>query len=240
LSHDERPVSCRGCWSFAGRSCIACGETPAQNARDLKSRCKSWLHGKDRAALAMFVEPETLAYLAREVPSQSWDGSEPALQLLVLPEAQAEPLPSYPMRPEHVAQEHCRLCLWSPTAPVAPETRPSPEILEAARWGIAASVAAHVRSEHGMSPSEYRAAVSRRVAGHWPEPVWPPTRRGCLTRSSAWGCEPAAPARSVAASSSTWSSSLLPYPRLRLGWALRLLKSGRRSGKRGSACGTAC
>ena len=178
LSHHERPVSCRGCWSTAGRSCIACGETPAQYQRDFKSRCKSCLHGKDRAALAMFVEPETLAYLALEVPSQAWDGSEPALQLLVLPEAQAEPLPSYPMRPEHVAQEHCRLCLWSPTAPVVPETRPSPEILEeAARWGIAASVAAHVRSEHGMSPSEYRAAVSRRVAGHWPEPVAPATLR---------------------------------------------------------------
>ena len=39
------------------------------------------------------------------------DGSEPALQLLVLPRRDAEPLPKYAPEASHLSPLHCRLCL---------------------------------------------------------------------------------------------------------------------------------
>ena len=90
-------------------------------------------------------------YLAKERGWQTWNGTEPALQLLCLPSGQV--LPEYAERPEYLNPSHCRLCLL----PVREEDS-----------------ADHLRDQHdGMTPQTYRATVLRSTLTHWPQPISP-------------------------------------------------------------------
>ena len=48
---------------------------------------------------------------------------------------------------------------------------------KACSHGVCAEVVEHLRSEHGLSPEEYRAVVLRRELGEWPSPISPQVLR---------------------------------------------------------------
>jgi len=104
------------------------------------------------------------AYLAQGRRWQTWNGTEPALQLLCLPSEQA--LPAYAEQPAYLDPSHCRLCLKG----VRDE-----------------DFAEHLRSQHaGMTPQVYRATVLRSTLMHWPQPIPPQLLR---TRLAAFKME---------------------------------------------------
>ena len=121
-----RAVRCIPCWKAQGSKCIACGVTVAQTERIYKHRCRPcFADAKDHAVYRMLRE-ETEAFLSSQcsMPEQQWDGTEPALQLLLLPERaedrvsadvpaesfSSKRLPAYAPRPLALDPRHCRLC----------------------------------------------------------------------------------------------------------------------------------
>ena len=75
--------------------------------------CKGCIAGTDIALQMALLAGESRAHLLSKEVRQTWNGTEPALQLLKLPLATAEPLPPYSDRPEYLHPVHCRLCLSS-------------------------------------------------------------------------------------------------------------------------------
>ena len=90
-------------------------------------------------------------YLAKRRGWQTWNGTEPALQLLCLPSGQV--LPEYSKLSDFLHPSHCRLCF----APVREE-----------------HFASHLRDEHdGMTKTLYRTKVLRSTLTEWPQPISP-------------------------------------------------------------------
>ena len=90
-------VLCLVCWVQRGKQCIVCGVTPARKEKVFCHHCKQCVsEGKDVAFLEQLVV-EAQEWLAEEArrPEQQWDGSEPALQLLLLPRPSPVPLAPY-------------------------------------------------------------------------------------------------------------------------------------------------
>ena len=80
-------VQCLDCWRDGGAKCIVCASTPARNERIYLHRCKECVaEGKDQAIQTLLVR-EAEEWLQREGsrPEQDWNGTEPALQLLLFP-----------------------------------------------------------------------------------------------------------------------------------------------------------
>jgi hypothetical protein len=74
------------------------------------SRCKGCLSDRDASAARALLRDESEAHLSCESKRQTWNGTEPALQGLLLPLCTPDALPSYASRPEYLAPDHCRLC----------------------------------------------------------------------------------------------------------------------------------
>ena len=94
---------------------------------------------------------EVAAHYERERrrPTQTWNGSESALQLLCLPSKDV--LPRYDDHPAYLSPHHCRLCLQ----PVNDSNLPD-----------------HLSSQHnGMTLEQYRHHVLRSSLTSWPEPI---------------------------------------------------------------------
>ena len=102
------------------------------------------------------VKVESLQYLASISEQQSWTGAEPALQLLQLPSAGQEPLPSYSERPVYLSPEHCRLCL-----------QPVPD----------ARLSDHLWLQHHITRDDYRRQVLSKTQAEWPQPISPQVLR---------------------------------------------------------------
>ena len=131
-SHHNGHYRCKQCWRDQGAKCIVCSKEDAQNERQYKSRCKACLAGSDASARAVFVQQESLAHINREIQWQTWNGTEPGLQLLVLPLIDDKVLRAYSNRPDYLAPDHCQLCDWSSqrdnaSMPHNSVTEPAPE-----------------------------------------------------------------------------------------------------------------
>ena len=84
---------------------------------------------------------------------QTWNGSEPALQILVLP--RPLDLPTYAQVPDYLTPSHCRLCL-----------KPFQDLAE------------HLQQEHdGITLQQYRNKVLGATMAAWPEPISPQVLR---------------------------------------------------------------
>ena len=110
---EQLAIHCMPCWKERGSKCIVCNDTPAQNGKAFAHRCISCVaDGRDRA-IAKAVDREAQEWLDAQAarPEQSWDGSEPALQLLLLPQPSSLPLAPYAQQPHALEPKHCRLCM---------------------------------------------------------------------------------------------------------------------------------
>ena len=173
----ERPgVACMAHWIQGGRMCIVCGVTSARMEKVFGHRCKQCVsEGKDAAFLAKLAAEaqEWLDDEARRL-EQRWDGSEPALQLLMLPRPSPVPLASYADTPEPLHPKHCRLCMHD----VHVEHGVSKA---SAAGGSATPMARHLRSAHdNMTERQYRTAVLEDALESWPQPISPQILRARL------------------------------------------------------------
>ena len=110
---EQLAVHCMPCWKERGSQCIVCDDAPAQNGKAFAHRCRPCVaDGRDRA-IAKAIDREAQEWLDVEAarPEQSWDGSEPALQLLLLPQPSSLPLAPYAQQPHALDPKHCRLCM---------------------------------------------------------------------------------------------------------------------------------
>ena len=196
-------VHCLPCWKARGSLCIICDTKASQNERAFGHRCKRCVaDGRDHAfapAIARDAQDWIDAEASR--PEQHWDGSEPALQLLILPQPSATPPAAYAAQPTALAAKHCRLCLkeleptgadvsmpeepvpvW-PDQPDLPDSCvPAPGVSESAPGNTKASaLAEHLREEHdGLSPEQYRTMVLEDALHNWPQPISPQILRARL------------------------------------------------------------
>ena len=107
----KNPILCGPCWTSAGGKCVKCRKTPAQTERKFMHCCKKCLSELDVDDQYALVQAESAAYFESIRTHQQWNGSEPALQILLLPAAAESPLPAYSAKPEFLDPSHCRLCL---------------------------------------------------------------------------------------------------------------------------------
>ena len=105
------------------------------------------------------VREESNAHLRRFEASklQQWNGSEAALQILILPHVSGEPLPRYADRAEYLHPDHCALCLQ-------PYDDLEEHLKEARHAGAA-------------TPQEYRQTVLQMAAGEGPHSISPQVTR---------------------------------------------------------------
>ena len=120
------------------------------------------------------VSPKKAERTWSRVQRQTWDGSEPALQLLILPAQASNGLPVYSPRPEPLHPVHCRLCLASP-----PASEPDPD-----SW-----LTQHLLTCHEMTPDAYRAYVLPRVLTEWPQKIPAQLLRARVTSYKAALCD---------------------------------------------------
>jgi len=101
---------CDPCWQSAGGLCVACGETPAQTERTYLHKCKACISKIDSPTHAKLVRAESDRYFERMSMQQQWDGTEDALQVLLLPARASDVLPKYSDTADYRDPSHCRLC----------------------------------------------------------------------------------------------------------------------------------
>ena len=157
--------------------------------------CKACVGSADVEFQYAAVAEESREFEATLREEQKVDGSEPALQLLVLPRHDGSEWPAYGARPEYLKPAHCRICLMEfPGSSESVCHRRSQEnvesdegiaedmgddILEAeqsSRRGAAptafeAWLKKHLQDCHGMTPESYRREVLGRCVAEWPQPV---------------------------------------------------------------------
>ena len=108
-------VRCLACWRSNGRLCIACEKAPARKERHFGHKCAKCTSDArvpaSRTLAQRVLRPEAMDFLAQQQEKQSFDGTEPALQLLVLPKVDSTPLPQYAGQPHNLSPVHCRICL---------------------------------------------------------------------------------------------------------------------------------
>ena len=98
------------------------------------------------------VRSESEAYIEQTSQQQQWSGTEPALQLLLLPDSTG-PLPTYGATPDYLSAFHCRLCLQA--------------LLPSELQG-------HLCEAHNIPTTQaYRRYVFRRAIAAWPEAILP-------------------------------------------------------------------
>ena len=170
-----KQIVCIVCWRASGRLCIVCGATPARKESRFNHNCKECFANADIEVQRQLVAEESAAYLeARRKLRQTWDGSEPAWQCLILPRASSCPLPQYAPHHEFLHPEHCRLCFatrptdWTAAATTLPA---SVDI------GVSDWLSQHVREAHSLSAQEYRSQMLARAVAEWPQPITPQVLR---------------------------------------------------------------
>ena len=156
--HNGR-LLCRPCWRNAGGLCIECDKTPAQNMRQYKHSCKECIAkvGPDRHYA--LVKNDSDQYLARSAITQQWDGTEPALQVLLLPVNPSQPSAQYSESPEYLTPEHCGLCLHP---------------------AVGASLTEHLLEAHQLTVPAYRERMLRQALTNWPPVISPQVIRSRL------------------------------------------------------------
>ena len=136
--------------------CVRCHQTPAQLDRRFLRRCKKCFSADFPSREDAIVVEESRAYLEGLPSHQTWDGTERALQLLVLPQcgasgaARPQPLPDYDDEPRFLSPQHCRLCLQ----PYGP-----------------GQLAEHLRQCGQCTKAEYRHRVFGSVFAEWPQRI---------------------------------------------------------------------
>ena len=141
--------------------CIVCSEAPARREKVYMHSCKACIAKVDPDLHYKMVEEESILHLAKAEEEQTWEGTEPPLQLLLLPEP-SSPLKQYADEPHYLHPSHCRLCLQ----PVDPS-----------------QLEEHLKQEHGQTLWEYRRHVLARTLAEWPQPISPQV---CRTRVAAF------------------------------------------------------
>jgi len=113
---------------------------------------------------------EEAAQHAASMPAvQSVKGTEPALQLLLLPFASTYQLPRYASVPEYLDPSHCRVCLQSV---------------------LSGDLERHLRDDClGCSEQQYRRFVLRLTLAAWPQSISPQTLRSCLAAFKGEFCD---------------------------------------------------
>ena len=104
--------------------------------------CKSCVSACDADTLYELVRLESEKYLESISVQQTWTGTEPAFQFLLLPDKHSPELPKYAETPVFLDPCHCRLCL-QPCGEMGLET--------------------HLRDEHDLSLQDYRQRILRRT-----------------------------------------------------------------------------
>ena len=131
---------------------------PAQNAKRYMHTCQRCFSSLDVTEHYEMVRAESQSYLERHEQRQTWNGSEPALGILLLPGAPDWTLPPYANTPAYQPPSHCRLCL----APVT-------------------DLRLHLRDHHPhLDPRTYRREVLHRAMSEWPQPISPQVLRSRL------------------------------------------------------------
>ena len=138
----------------SGSLCIVCQKAPAPTERQYRHRCKACVAGVDPRTHYAIVKAESNKVLRAMSESQTWDGSEPSLQLLVLTQQREVPLPSYDKRPRYLRPMHCRLCL----AEFESQDLVDFDGLPCARSAFEALTAfqLHLLDRHGMGLRDYQ------------------------------------------------------------------------------------
>ncbi|MDA8582579.1 hypothetical protein N9L68_00070 [bacterium] len=96
-------------WIKAGRRCVYCGVQAAQTElKDWRS-CPRCVSNIDAESAYSLVREESDRYLQIIAVQNSWDGTEPALRMLWLPNVDGPALPSHASTPELLDLAHCRL-----------------------------------------------------------------------------------------------------------------------------------
>ena len=111
-------VQCFPCWRDGsrgddGKRCLSCGTAPSRSERDFLHRCKKCItNSKDKAFDSILChEAHRWVELHEQLPQQTWNGTEPALQLLFVPKRQCDPpISPYDDRPIPLDPKHCRFC----------------------------------------------------------------------------------------------------------------------------------
>ena len=99
-----------------------CDKAPARSERKFMHRCKPCVQDGTDRAIQQLLEEEAYAWLQHEAskPEQRVEGTEPALQHLLVPTPLADRLsrpangpmpPAYADTPQPLHPRHCRLCL---------------------------------------------------------------------------------------------------------------------------------
>ena len=104
---------CDSCWSRGNKMCLICDEQRAQNGKQFRRCCVRCFSDKFSTEEDQIIRDESDRYLSQISQQQTWDGTEPALQLLLLPSNGSVNLPSYATTPEFLSPSHCRLCSQS-------------------------------------------------------------------------------------------------------------------------------
>ena len=121
--------------------------------------CKACFARVSPAAQYEIVRDKSEKYLQSISRQQSWLGTEPALQLLVLPAQGSQPLLSYAECPKYLSPSHCRLCL---------QPCDSGDLEE------------HLREQHGLCYNDYRQQVQSHTVAEWPQAIPPQILRSRL------------------------------------------------------------
>jgi hypothetical protein len=119
--------------------------------------CYQCFNGQSLEDKYALVRQESEEYRKRTAVQQYWNGTEPALQLLVLPDPSGD-LPRYADTAEYLDPNHCRKCL-EPTE----------------------DLRAHLRDRHpDTSYLQYRHEVLQDVVTSWPQAISPQILRSRL------------------------------------------------------------
>ena len=106
---------CEPCWSQTDHKCVSCKALPARTELRFVRRCWACFSRDFLSREDTMVEEESKSYIRELSRHQEWDGTEPALQLLLLPhrlsseQAQSQSLPQYADEPHFLSPLHCRL-----------------------------------------------------------------------------------------------------------------------------------
>ena len=92
--------------------CVRCGKELAQKGLKFMHCCRVCFRSLKLVDQYELVRGESAEYIANQVDhQQQWDGTEPALQLLLPGPSSSVALPPYATTAEYLAPSHCRLCL---------------------------------------------------------------------------------------------------------------------------------
>ena len=133
--------------------CITCRRTPAQLAKMYGKYCKACYGVYTDAGKAETLRTEAETYLSNLQSYVGPTGDERALQVLLKPMPDSEPLPQYSNEAHYLSPNHCRLCLSGDED------------------DIPLDLPAHLQQHHGLSMDGYRRRVLENAITHGLQPV---------------------------------------------------------------------